>query len=206
MKQRHFIDSHKGVTLFFILSLMGYYQTWDQMTIWAYLATHGSYGLMWVCKSYTFPDKQWEQPCHWSYGLYIWAGLTLYWITPWCICHYQINTPPAWIAFAFFMYAVGVFFHFVADMQKHVQLTLKPGLFYDGLWARSRNPNYLGEFLIYTSFAVMAYDYWWVSASVLSIFMVIIWIPNMLKKDRSLSRYDDFAEYKKKSGLLFPKL
>ena len=104
------------------------------------------------------------------------------------------------------MYAVGVFLHFAADMQKHVQLTLKPGLFYDGLWSRSRNPNYLGELLIYASFAVLAYDYAWISASVLAVFMVIVWIPNMIKKDKSLSRYPEFDAYKKRSGLLFPKL
>ena len=46
MKQKHFIDSHKGCTMIFILGLMGYYQAWDQITAWAYLATHGSYGVL----------------------------------------------------------------------------------------------------------------------------------------------------------------
>jgi hypothetical protein len=31
-------------------------------------------------------------------------------------------------------------------------------------------------------------------------------VPNMLKKDRSLSRYPEFAVYKNNSGLLIPKL
>jgi len=28
----------------------------------------------------------------------------------------------------------------------------------------------------------------------------------MIKKDKSLAKYDSFKEYKKKSGLIFPKL
>ncbi len=31
-------------------------------------------------------------------------------------------------------------------------------------------------------------------------------VPNMLKKDKSLSRYPEFAEYKRHSGLVIPKL
>ncbi|NER47295.1 MAG: steroid 5-alpha reductase, partial [Symploca sp. SIO1A3] len=31
-------------------------------------------------------------------------------------------------------------------------------------------------------------------------------IPNMLKKDKSLSRYPEFEEYKANSGLLLPQL
>ncbi|MFN6180885.1 MAG: hypothetical protein ACK4ZH_09320 [Dolichospermum sp.] len=38
------------------------------------------------------------------------------------------------------------------------------------------------------------------------LFIAMIFVPNMLKKDKSLSRYPEFAEYKENSGLLFPKL
>ena len=31
-------------------------------------------------------------------------------------------------------------------------------------------------------------------------------VPNMLKKDKSLSRYPEFAEHKRHSGLVIPKL
>jgi hypothetical protein len=37
-------------------------------------------------------------------------------------------------------------------------------------------------------------------------FIAGVFIPNMLKKDRSLSRYPEFDAYKAKSGLLLPKL
>ena len=41
---------------------------------------------------------------------------------------------------------------------------------------------------------------------ILAIFFSIVFLPRMIKKDKSLSKYDSFEEYKKKSGLIFPKL
>jgi steroid 5-alpha reductase family enzyme len=41
------------------------------------------------------------------------------------------------------MCAAGIFLHFAADMQKHISLALRPGqLVTEGLWSRTRNPNY----------------------------------------------------------------
>jgi len=39
---------------------------------------------------------------------------------------------------------------------------------------------------------------------VIVLFIVIIWAPNMLKKDRSLSRYPEFIQYKRRSKLFIP--
>jgi steroid 5-alpha reductase family enzyme len=36
--------------------------------------------------------------------------------------------------------------------------------------------------------------------------MITYILGNMLQKDRSLSRYPQFEEYRKRTGLLFPKL
>ena len=204
MKQKHFIDSHKGATPLFVLLMMGAYDQWDNATLWLYLATHGVYGVLWVLKSLTFPDRQWEQRCGAGYGLYIWSGLSLYWVTPWLIAWRSIEAPAWLMGLAVALYSFGVFFHFASDMQKHKQLALKPGLITDGLWARTRNPNYFGELLIYGGFGLLAAELAWVPMSVLALFLAVVWIPNMLKKDRSLSRYPEFADYKKKSALLFP--
>ncbi|MBJ95988.1 MAG: steroid 5-alpha reductase [Rickettsiales bacterium] len=206
MKQKHFIDSHKGVTSVFVLLLMALYDHWDSPTSWIYFALHGGYGVMWVLKSATFPDKQWEQSCGIGYGVYILAGLSLYWITPWLIISKGIEAPAWALGLIVTIYALGVFFHFASDMQKHISLQLKPGLITDGLWARNRNPNYFGELLIYASFGLLAMEWMWVPLLVLSLFMVIIWIPNMLKKDRSLSRYPEFEDYKANSKLIIPYL
>jgi protein-S-isoprenylcysteine O-methyltransferase Ste14 len=62
----------------------------------------------------------------------------------------------------------------------------------------------LGEILIYLGFAILAQH--WLPFMILGAFFAGIFVPNMLKKDRSLSRYPEFAAYKNNSGLLIPKL
>ena len=203
MKQKHFIDSHKGATGPFILGLIVYFNQWENVTAWVYLALHGSYGLMWVLKSRIFPDKTWEAKCSIWYGLYIWGGLTLYWISPWIIMTSEVDNPSTYIGLCIALFAMGVFFHYAADMQKHTHLKLKSGeLITDGLMSRCRNTNYFGELLIYLSFALLSRH--WIPIVILVSFMIIIWLPNMRRKDKSLSRYPNYEEYKKRSSLLIP--
>jgi protein-S-isoprenylcysteine O-methyltransferase Ste14 len=73
----------------------------------------------------------------------------------------------------------------------------------DGFFARTRNPNYLGELMIYLGFAMLSMH--WIGYIGIVAFFVGAFIPNMIKKDKSLSRFAEFAEYKKKSGLFLPK-
>ncbi len=202
MKQKHFIDSHKGATFIWVLALMWYFNAWQNTTLWVYLALHGGYGIMWILKSLTFGDKQWEQPTGIAYGLVIWGSLSLYWIAPYIIASTPVNAPPWYIGLATSIYVFGVFFHFTSDMQKHISLSLRKGLVQDGLWARCRNPNYFGELLIYLGFSMLAMH--WIPIAALAAFVLSFWLPNMLKKDKSLSRYPEFAAYKKRSGMLIP--
>ena len=203
MKQKHFIDIHKGATAPMVLILIWYFHQWENHTAWIYLALHGSYGIMWVLKSAIFPDKTWEAKCSIWYGLYIWGGLTLYWISPFIIMSTPVYNSPMYLGLIVAIFAMGVFFHYAADMQKHAHLKLKPGeLITDGLMSKCRNTNYFGEFLIYLSFALISKH--WVPIAVLISFMTIIWLPNMRRKDKSLSRYPDYEDYKKRSSLMIP--
>lgn len=204
MKQKHFIDSHKGATPIAVLMMMYLYDSWQNTTAWAYLATHGTYGILWVLKSRSFGDKQWEQPCGLAYGFVIWASLSLYWIAPWLITSMDIVAPGWLIGLCMTTFGIGVFYHFVSDMQKHVALSLRKGLITDGLWAKSRNPNYFGELLIYAGFSGLAMH--WAPFVALAAFVGAVWVPNMVKKDRSLSRYPEFEAYKARSGWMFPKV
>ena len=203
MKQRHFIDIHKGATAPMVFILIWYFHQWENATSWIYLALHGSYGIMWVLKSAIFPDKTWEAKCSIWYGLYILGGLTLYWISPLIIMSTTVDNSPMYLGLMVAIFAMGVFFHYASDMQKHAYLKLKPGeLITDGLMSRCRNTNYFGELLIYLSFALLSRH--WIPVVVLVSFMIIIWLPNMRRKDKSLSRYPDYAEYKKRSSFLIP--
>lgn len=206
MKQRHWIDSSKGMNAPVILGIMALYGAWDSGAAWVYLALHGTYGLLWLIKSSTFPDKQWEAECSAAYGLLIWLALGLYWISPWLICSGAVAEPPAWwIGLCVSLYGLGVFLHFASDMQKHLHLQHRPGtLLMDGLWGRLRNPNYFGELLIYGGFCLLPRHP--APVIILLLIVALAWVPNMRKKDRSLSRYPEFAAYRERSWLFIPLL
>jgi protein-S-isoprenylcysteine O-methyltransferase Ste14 len=204
MKHKYFIDSNKAATALVVLAMIFHYRAFDVTAAWIYLALHGTYGFLWITKSRFFGDKQWERPVSLGYGLVTWAGLSLYWVTPWLITSGRAPVPPGWyLCLSITIYTVGIFLHFVSDMQKHMSLSYRRGvLITDGLWGRVRNPNYLGELLVYGGFGMLAMH--WAPFVVLAVFIAAIWVPNMLRKDKSLSRYSEFAEYKARSRLILP--
>lgn len=203
MKQKHFIDSHKGATFFFVLALITLYHRWDNVAATVYLAMHGAYGFFWLMKSRYFGDTQWEQPCTIWRGLFIWAALSCYWIAPWLICSRDIRPPALWIGICVFAYAFGVFFHFTSDMQKTCWMRLNRGhLLTEGLWSIVRNPNYFGELLIYAGFSSLALHP--LPLLALAGFVWGVWLPNMRRKDASLSRYPEFAAYSARTRLFIP--
>lgn len=202
-KERHIIDLFKGTTFIFILSLIYYYEKQENLTIWMYLAIHGSYGFFWVLKSNIFPDKSWEKEVTVFRFFLLTIGLLCYWMSPFLIVYNDVSHSPAFLCLCVSTYCTGVFLHFSSDMQKSVSLQLKPGhLITTGLWKNTRNPNYLGEFFIYASFSLMSWNL--ISAAIFGSVIICEWIPNMLRKDKSLSKYKEFIEYKSQSGIFFP--
>ncbi|MCS6993342.1 MAG: DUF1295 domain-containing protein [Anaerolineales bacterium] len=202
-KQKYFIDTHKGITFVVLLAMMAWFGRWESVTAWVYLALHGTYGLLWVLKSRLFPDKQWEEDKGAAYALLIIAGLSAYWVSGLLITWLDVKAPAWLIGLCVSMNVFGVFFHFVSDMQKYVQLKYHPGhLITDGLFARTRNINYFGELLIYLSFALLSMH--WLPLVILAGFVFGFWLGQMRKKDQSLARYAEFAAYKKKSKLFIP--
>jgi steroid 5-alpha reductase family enzyme len=183
---------------------MALYGAWDDVVLWLYLALHGTYGVLWILKSHFFGDRQWEQPVSIGTGLVAWGGLSLYWIAPWLIASGRTEVPGAWwLGLCVALYAFGVFLHFASDMQKHTSLQLRPGvLLTEGLWSRVRNPNYLGELCIYLGFSLLAFH--WAPLVALAIFVFGVWVPNMRRKDASLSRYPEFAAYEARSWRFLP--
>jgi len=203
MKQKFFIVTHKSITFLAIIGMMAYFNQWQNPTAWVYLGLHGTYGFLWALKSYIFPDQQWEIDKGLGYGLYIWAGLSLYWVPPFIITSRSIQAPAWLLGLCVSMNIIGVFLHYAADMQKYIELKYNPGhLITDGLIARTRNINYFGELMIYLSFCLLSMH--WLPLIVLLLAIGVVWLPNMLKKDKSLARYPEFAEYKRKSKMFIP--
>jgi steroid 5-alpha reductase family enzyme len=203
MKVKYFINLHKGTTFFFILGLMLIYQNFT-LGAWVYLALHSTYGFLWLLKDRLYPDKQWEQEVPWWTALISFGVISLYWVAPFLLISRGVEPAPSLVAAAIALNIFGIFLHYGSDAQKYYTLKYRSGLITEGFFARCRNPNYLGEILIYLAFAMLAMH--WLPFVILVAFIAGIFIPNMLKKDQSLSRYPAFEVYKANSGLLLPKL
>ena len=203
MKAKHPINLHKGSTFIFVLALMVIYQNFT-IGAWVYLALHGTYGILWLLKDRLFPDKQWEQEIPIWVGILSFFLINLYWVAPFILISSGSVPSPPLIAAAIFINLLGVFLHYTSDAQKYYTLKYKSGLITEGFFARCRNTNYLGEVFIYFSFALLVQH--WLVFVILGLFVAVIFFPNMLKKDKSLSRYPEFEEYKANSGLILPKI
>ncbi len=203
MKLRHAINAHKGSTFAVVLFFMGYFYN-NTIGPWIYLSLHGTYGLLWLFKDRTYPDKQWEKQVSVPYGILVFLSLGLYWIPAWLVAS-SIVSPPYWVlSLAVAINAMGLVLHFGSDAQKHYTLLYRQELITDGFFSRSRNTNYLGEAMIYLSFALVSFQP--LGFIGIAAFFVAVFIPNMMKKDKSLSRYPGFSEYKKRTGFFIPSL
>lgn len=203
MKPKHFINLHKGLTFPFILTLMFIYQNFN-FGAWVYLALHGTYGLLWLLKDQIYPDKQWEQEISVGTGILGLVSVSLYWVAPFILISSGSQPPLPLVAAAISLNIIGVFLAYTGDAQKYYTLKYRPGLITEGFFARSRNTNYLGEILIYGSLAMLVQH--WLPFLIVAAFIAGVFIPNMIKKDRSLGRYPEFADYKTRSGILLPRL
>jgi protein-S-isoprenylcysteine O-methyltransferase Ste14 len=203
MKQKYIIDTFKGVSFLVILLMIAGYGQWENTTAWVYLALHGTYGILWVMKSRIFPDKNWEKEVGWVWGVLTAFGLLTYWVAPWLLISRGVECPPWYLAMCVSMNVFGIFLHFVNDMQKYTSLELQPEtLITTGMMSRVRNLNYFGELLVYLSLGLLAMH--WLPILILVLFVLIYWVPNMHRKDRSLSRYSGFEAYRKRSKWFIP--
>lgn len=203
MKIKHIINLHKGLTPLVLLGLMLAYQNFS-LGSWVYLSLHATYGLMWLLKDRIYPDKQWEQEISIGTGIVSFGLIGLYWVAPFILISSGSVPPLPLVAAAISLNILGVFLHYASDAQKYYTLKYRPGLITEGFFARCRNTNYLGEIFIYTAFAMLAQH--WLPFLILAGFSAGVFLPNMRKKDQSLSRYPEFEDYQARSGLLLPRL
>lgn len=204
LKAAWVINLQKGGTLPFVLFLMWHFDVWTP-TAWTYLILHGSYGLCWLLKDLVFPDPNWERKVTFpSAFMMIAAVLGPYWFAPIIIVHDHVERPAWFLAAASVLYVLGVVLMMGADAQKYFTLQAKRGLITNGFFARVRHPNYLGEMMLYGSFALLAGH--WLPWAILAWVWGFVFLPNMLRKEASMSRYPEWEAYKARSGFLLPKL
>ena len=202
MKLNQIINLHKGLTPFVVLGLMYFYDNFSTAA-WVYLSLHGTYGMLWLLKEKIFPDPYFKDELNKFTALIGFVFLSSYWVAPFILISSQKTIPNIVIAICISLNILGVFLHFASDAQKYFSLKIKKELITEGFFKRIRNTNYLGEIFIYLSFAILSMSI--LPFIILILFVAIVFFPRMIKKDKSLSKYDSFKDYKKKSGLILPK-
>ena len=202
MKLNQIINLHKGLTAFVVIGLMIFF---DNFTIapYVYLALHGTYGLLWLLKEKIFPDPYFKEKINFLTSVTGFIFLGSYWVAPYILISSPKSVPDFLIAASISINIIGVFLHFASDTQKYFSLKLKKDLIKEGFFKNVRNTNYLGEILIYLSFAILSMSF--IPFAILAIFFFVVFLPRMIKKDKSLTKYPSFEEYKKKTGLILPK-
>jgi protein-S-isoprenylcysteine O-methyltransferase Ste14 len=201
------VNFQKGGTFFFLGFLMWWYGN-TSPAAWIYLAMHGSYGLVWLLKDTCFPDPNWQTRVTILGGLNaFFTVLGWYWAFGWLLISgtAQPDYPlpdGAWYALCVSLCMLGTVLMIAADAQKYFTLRVQRGLITDGLHRYIRHPNYLGEMLIYGSFAMMVWH--WFPTLVLAWVWLGLFAVNMVMKEASMSRHAGWSEYKRHSWWLLP--
>ena len=203
MKLNQIIYLHKGLTVFVVAALMMLYKNYS-IAAWVYLSLHGTYGILWLLKEKIFPDPYFKEKINFITSITGFIFLGSYWIAPFILISSQKSVSSPIIAASISINIIGVFLHFASDAQKYFTLRIQKELIKDGFFKKIRNTNYLGEILIYLSFAILSMSY--IPFAILALFFFVVFLPRMIKKDKSLTKYSSFKEYKQISGLLFPKI
>ncbi|KAK7200309.1 Phospholipid methyltransferase [Novymonas esmeraldas] len=200
----HVINLQKCTTLFVCVAMMWKSGNFSS-TAQTYTALHGSYGFCWYLKHLAFPDPRWDDKITVTSAIADFvAVLGPYWVIAFNAIVQRSERSNAALCAAVIVYAVGLVVMMGADGQKYFVLRERKGLITDGFFARTRNPNYLGEVMIYGSLA-------FVSGRTSSwVILLIIWtglfLPSMLRKDIRMSRHAGWRAYAAKTGFFFPRV
>lgn len=201
------VNFQKAGTIVFIALLMYLYDN-ASTAAWVYLALHGGYGIVWLIKDMTFPDANWQRRVTYAGAANAFLMvLGPYWLFGWLLVsgHGAEEYPlpdNAWFALCILLCLLGSVIMIAADAQKYFTLRVKRGLITDGVHRYIRHPNYLGEMMIYLSFAMLAWH--WFPFVVLTWVWLAVFAVNMVLKETSMSRYPEWAAYKKRSWWLVP--
>ena len=197
------INAHKILVVPVIVVLMWHFHNWSAAAF-LYLGLHGTYALLWLIKQTIFPDKRFAEPIPLGIGVFApFLPLMGYLIGSYLLISQHTRIPNWVFAAGPFLVLMGVFLHYVSDAQKFFTLQIRRGLIVDGLFERTRNPNYLGEIL--TNMGCVIVSWHWQAGLVIAGWF-LYYVHNMRQKDQSLSRYPEFAAYKGLSGMLLPAL
>lgn len=203
------INFQKGGTLVFIAMLMTVFHN-ASPAAWTILALQGTYGLCWLLKDTLFPDTTWQKRITFG-GAFMTFALVLgmYWVIPLLVISpiLGVDRPQpslAFLAFCVGIHTLGVAIMLASDAQKHFTLRIERGLITDGMFRFVRHPNYLGEMMLYSAYALIVQS--WIPWVILGAIWLQVFTVNMFVIEASLSRYPGWTAYRARTGFLLPKL
>lgn len=205
MKLNYIVNTQKAGTIVFLFLLMIYFNNYS-LGSWVYLSLHGTYGIVWIIKDMIIPDKSFQEKVTLPVLALVSLVLLLYWSMGVIMIIGMGDQNPSGqkICIAFAVFITGMTLMLLTDMQKHITLKYKPGLIDGYLFSCNRNTNYLGEMLIYSSFAIII-NHWLPWLLLLSIWSTLF-LSRMLLKEESLRKKMGYGNYKQKSYLFLFKI
>lgn len=199
------INFQKAGTFIFVALLMIIYNNFSTAA-WVYMGLHGTYGLCWLLKHFVFPDPGWEKKITFG-GAFLSFLFVLgpYWLFPFLLIsdvlgpNHPVSSNPM-LMICISIHTLGVVIMMVSDSQKYFTLKYHKGLIESGMFKYIRHPNYLGEIMVYASYALMVGH--WIPWVILAWVWIGIFYTNMIVKEDSLSRYPNWQLYKDKTSML----
>lgn len=200
------INLHKFLTVFVVALLMIRFDNYSTAA-WVYMALHGSYGFCWLLKHVVFRDPKWETRVTLGGALATFLFLAAYWVAPYLLISDVLGPDHpvptnGLIAFCIALFTLGLMTMIISDCQKQFTLRYRRGLITEGMFKYVRHPNYLGEMMLYSAYALLVQH--WIPWVVLAYFWTTIFLVNMLMIESSLSRYPEWEAYKAGTGMLLP--
>ena len=201
------INFQKAGTFFFVALLMMIYDNYSTVAF-VYMALHGSYGFCWLIKHFAFPDSSWEKKI--TFGGAVMAFILVlgpYWLFPFLLISGVLgpdHSEPSnfMLMFCISLHTLGVVIMMASDCQKYYTLKYHKGLIEEGMLKYIRHPNYLGEMMLYGSYALLVNH--WIPWVILAWVWSGIFLVNMVMKEASMSRYPEWKAYKARTGMLLP--
>jgi protein-S-isoprenylcysteine O-methyltransferase Ste14 len=217
------INFQKTGTFAFLGLLMWFYhskgvEAATSTAAWVYLALHGTYGLIWYLKDIAFPDPSWQRRItilggvnafvlvlglYWAFGWLLISGRTSHVVDGRVVFDYPLPDN-AWFTLCITLTMLGSAIMIAADAQKFFTLRVQRGLITDGMHKVIRHPNYTGEMMIYGGLALLVWH--WFPVVVLAWVWIGLFTVNMHMKEASMSRYPEWAAYKKRTKWVIPYL
>jgi protein-S-isoprenylcysteine O-methyltransferase Ste14 len=207
VKMAWMINLHKFMSVFVVALLMIGFKNYS-LAAWVYLALHGTYGFCWLLKHFAFRDLKWDTKVTYGGAVFIFLLLATYWIAPYLLISGVLGAnhpaPANWlIALCISLFALGLTIMLASDCQKFFTLKSQKGLITDGMFKYVRHPNYVGEMMVYASFALLVQH--WLPWIVLAYWWITIFLVNMYNIEKSISRYPEWESYIGRTGMFIPR-